>query len=86
MYAIRSYYGAALDVFLQPAFSIFLLALGLSFVGILAGIGLRVRAYLYAGVVFLVLNVLGQLFHFYAEETLNKAIVLMLIGGSITGS
>ncbi len=79
------YVSAALDVFLQPAFSIFLLALGLSFVGILAGIGLRVRAYLYAGVVFLVLNVLGQLFHFYSEETLNKAIVLMVIGGLITG-
>ncbi len=79
------YASATLDVFLRPDFSLFLLALGLSFGGILLGIALRIKAFLYAGTVFLVLNVAGQLVQYYPEATLSKAIVLMLLGGIITG-
>jgi hypothetical protein len=46
----------------------------------LLGIALRTRAFLYAGVSFLLLNVLGQLFRFYPEQGLGKAIVLMVMG------
>ncbi|MEZ5601158.1 MAG: hypothetical protein R3F36_09340 [Candidatus Competibacteraceae bacterium] len=37
----------------------FVLALALALTGIVAGIALRIRAFLYAGVAFLVLNVIG---------------------------
>lgn len=49
------------------------------------GIALRVRVFLYFGVVFLILNVFGQLVNFYPEDRLGKAIVLMALGGLITG-
>jgi len=80
------YLSATLDVFLRPDFSLFLLALGLSLGGVLLGIALRIKAFLYAGTVFLVFNVIGQLVQYYPEATLSKAIVLMLLGGLITGS
>lgn len=79
------YLSATLDVFLSPDFSLFLLALGLSLGGVLLGIALRIKAFLYAGTVFLVFNVIGQLVQYYPEATLSKAIVLMLLGGFITG-
>lgn len=79
------YASATLDVFLRPELAIFLLALGLSLGGVLLGIALRVRAFLYSGTVFLVLNVLGQLLNHYPQDTLGKGIVLLLLGGLITG-
>ena len=39
--------------------------------------------YLFTGIVFLILNVTGQLLHFYSVETLNKAMLLMIVGGLI---
>jgi hypothetical protein len=77
------YASATLDVFLLPDIGIFVLALLLSFVGILLGISLRIRAFLYAGVCFLLLNVIGQLIHFYPEQALGKAIILMTMGMAI---
>jgi hypothetical protein len=79
------YASATLDVFLQESLGIFILALLLSLLGIVLGIALRVRAFLYSGTVFLVLNVVGQLIQFYPEGRLGKAIVLMVLGGLITG-
>ena len=79
------YASATLDVFLQESLGIFMLALLLSLMGIVLGIALRIRAFLYSGTVFLVLNVVGQLIQFYPEERLGKAIVLMVLGGLITG-
>ncbi|EIJ43521.1 hypothetical protein BegalDRAFT_2680 [Beggiatoa alba B18LD] len=78
------YTSATADVFLRPELSIFILALGLSMVGIILGIALRTRAFLYAGVIFLVVNVLGQLIQFYPEDRLSKAIILIVLGGGIT--
>jgi hypothetical protein len=77
------YASATLDVFLLPDMGIFILALLLSFVGILLGISLRIRAFLYAGVCFLLLNVVGQLIRFYPEQALGKAIILMTMGMAI---
>ena len=77
------YAAATLDVFLLPDTGVFILALLLSFVGILMGISLRIRAFLYAGVCFLLLNVIGQLIRFYPEQALGKAIILMTMGMAI---
>ncbi|ALG67042.1 hypothetical protein [Beggiatoa leptomitoformis] len=80
------YTSATTDVFLRPELSFFILALGLSMGGIILGIALRTRAFLYAGIVFLMINVLGQLVQFYPEDRLSKAIILILLGGGITVS
>ncbi|MCC9000779.1 MAG: hypothetical protein LM522_15035, partial [Candidatus Contendobacter sp.] len=78
------YAGAGLDVFLRPELGVFVLALGLAFGGIVVGIALRIRAFLYAGVAFLVLNVMGQLFRFYPEQNLSRALILLGLGTVIT--
>jgi hypothetical protein len=80
--AISSIYACATaDVFLHAdsqQLSVFILAMVLSVAGILLGIALRTRAFLYAGVSFLLLNILGQLR--LPEQGLNKAIILMVMG------
>jgi len=78
------YAGAGLDVFLRPELGVFVLALGLAFGGIVVGIALRIRAFLYAGVAFLVLNVMGQLSRFYPEQNLSRALILLGLGTVIT--
>ncbi len=78
------YAGAELDVFLRPELSVFVLALALALTGIVAGIALRIRAFLYAGVAFLVLNVIGQLVRFYPEQGLSRALILLGLGATIT--
>jgi hypothetical protein len=79
------YAAATLDVFIQEQLMVFVLALVLSIAGIILGIGLRTRAFLYVGVTFLVLNVLGQLLQFYPEQGLGRALLLMGLGSAITG-
>ena len=84
--AISTIYACAtVDVFLRAELGIFVLAIGLSMVGIFLGIALRTRAFLYTGVSFLLLNVVGQLLRFYPEQMLGKAIVLMAMGFVILG-
>jgi hypothetical protein len=78
------YAGAALDVFLRPELGVFALALALALLGIAVGVALRVRAFLYAGVAFLVLNVVGQLLRFYPEQGLGRALILLGLGAVIT--
>ncbi|MCP5158362.1 MAG: hypothetical protein H6974_13380 [Gammaproteobacteria bacterium] len=80
------YAGAGLDVFLQPGLWIFLLALALALTGILLGIALHIRAFLYAGVAFLVLNVSGQILRFYPEQGISRALILLGLGAAITAS
>jgi len=77
---------ATLDVFLRPGFGVFLLALGLSLASVAVGIALRVRAFVYSGLGFLVLNIAGQLGHLYPEGRLARAVVLMGIGSLVTVS
>ncbi len=74
------------DVFLRASATVFMAALGLSLAGIIAGITFRTRAFLYAGVVFLVINVAGQLILLFPEQRLGKAVVLLILGTSITGA
>jgi hypothetical protein len=78
------YAGAGLDVFLRPELWVFALALALAMTGIVLGIALRVTAFLYAGVAFLVLNVVGQLARFYPEQGLSRALILIGLGTVIT--
>jgi hypothetical protein len=78
------YAGAGLDVFLRPALSVFVLALALALTGAILGIALRIRAFLYAGVAFLVLNVSGQLVRFYPEQGMSRALILIGLGAAIT--
>jgi hypothetical protein len=83
--AVSSIYACATaDVFLRDQnIIVFILAMGLSIAGILLGIALRTRAFLYAGVSFLLLNVIGQALSFYPKqglEPLSIAIVLMVMG------
>ena len=85
--ALSSIYACATaDVFLSAEtqqLSVFILAMVLSMAGILLGIALRTRAFLYAGISFLLLNVLGQLR--LPQQEMGKAIVLMVMGAIITG-
>ncbi len=80
------YASATADVFLAPGLGVFALALGLSLVGAALGIALRVRALLYAGITFLIVNVLGQLLRFYPDGRLAKAVMLMAVGAAITAA
>ena len=64
---------------------VIILAISLSLGGVILGIALRIRVFLYIGTLFLIFNVLGQLIDFYPEDRLSKAIVLMVLGGIITG-
>ena len=79
------YVSATTDVFLRGELSIFLAALTLSLAGIILGIALRTRAFLYGGVTFLLLNILGQLILLFPEQRLGKAVVLLVLGAVITG-
>lgn len=78
------YASATADVFLPPGLGVFALALGLSLVGAAFGIALRMRALLYAGVTFLIVNVLGQMVRFYPDGRLAKAVMLMALGTAFT--
>ncbi len=78
------YAGAGLDVFLRPELVVFVLALALALIGIILGIALRIRAFLYGGLAFLVLNVMGQLAHFYPEQSVSRALILIALGSLIT--
>ena len=80
------YASATADVFLTPGLGVFALALGLSLVGAAFGIALRMRALLYAGVTFLIVNVLGQMVRFYPDGRLAKAVMLMAAGAAITAA
>lgn len=76
------YVSAGLDVFLRPEFWIFGLAFALALTGVALGIAFRIRAFLFGGVVFLVMNVLGQMIRFYPEQGLDKGILLMASGAA----
>ncbi|MGI8426335.1 MAG: hypothetical protein ACR2M4_07010 [Actinomycetota bacterium] len=49
-------------------------------------IALRMRALLYAGVTFLIVDVLSQLVPFYADGRWPKAVMLMAVGAAITAA
>lgn len=77
------YISASADVFLRPELSVFILMLALSLLGMIMGIALRIRAFLYGGVLFAVINVTGQLLRFCPENQLGKGMMLMVLGAVI---
>jgi hypothetical protein len=79
------YTSATFDVFVRDELTIFGVALALSLAGIIIGIALRTRAFLYSGTAFLVLNILGQLLMLFPEQMLGRAIILLALGAIITG-
>jgi hypothetical protein len=79
------YASVMVDVFLRAELLIFVLALFLSLLGVVLGLALRTRAFLYSGVTFFALNVVGQLILLFPEQRLGKAIVLLVLGVAITG-
>lgn len=80
------YSAVTLDVFLVDSLQVFILALILCMSGLMVGIALRTRAFLYTSTAFLILNVLGQLLQLYPEQRLGRALVLMGLGAMITGA
>ena len=80
LYACATY-----DVFQQESLAVFATMVALSLTGILVGIALRTRAFLYIGTAFLVLNVLGQLLMHMPEHKLGRAIILLALGAVLTG-
>ena len=85
--ALSTFYAAVTaDVFIQEQLSVFLLAIALSVSGIVVGIALRTRGFLYAGTTFLVLNIIGQLLQLYPDQRLGRALVLMTLDGGITSA
>jgi len=73
-------------MFLRASVTVFMGALGLSRIGVMVRITLRVRAILYAGVAFFVLNVARQLLLLFPEQRLGKAVVLLILSTGITGA
>ncbi|MDM8523019.1 hypothetical protein QUF80_06555 [Desulfococcaceae bacterium HSG8] len=62
----------------------FILILALSLAGVITGVVLRIRAFLYGGTVFMVLNVVCQLVLFYGSaQTIIKGILLVGLGASV---
>jgi hypothetical protein len=80
------YAAAGLDIFLTPGLDVLALALALALGGIVLGIGLRIRAFLYSGMAFLVLIVLGQIVELYPEQRLQRALLLLGLGTLITAA
>ncbi|MEZ5582903.1 MAG: hypothetical protein R3F37_09145 [Candidatus Competibacteraceae bacterium] len=79
------YASVGADVFqTHTGLGVFVLALVLNLFGIALGIALRIRAFLYAGVAFLVLNITGQLLRYYPEQGLWRALILIGLGVVIT--
>src|SRR5262249_35794990 len=80
LYACATY-----DVFQQESLAVFVTMVMLSLIGIFIGIALRIRAFLYSGTAFLVLNLLGQLLIHMPEHKLGRAIILLVLGATLTG-
>jgi hypothetical protein len=79
------YASATGDVFLQDNFALFAVIVLLSVAGILLGVALRTKAFLYGGTSFLVFNILGQLVTHVPEHALGRAILLFVVGVGILG-
>ncbi|MCU7958281.1 MAG: hypothetical protein KZQ67_17015 [gamma proteobacterium symbiont of Bathyaustriella thionipta] len=73
------------DVFINETLIVFVLGLILGLASVTYAISSKSRVFLYAGVSFILVIVLGQLMLFYPEGRLARALLLMLIGAAITG-
>ena len=58
----------------------------LSLAGVVAGVALRVRAFVYIGCAFLVINVLGQLgLQIHNQAGIVRAVILIAVGVTVMG-
>lgn len=74
------------DVFINDTLVVFVLGLMFGLAGIIYGISSKTRLFLYTGVSFMVVIIFGQLMMFYPEGRLARALILMVLGVTITGS
>lgn len=74
------------DVFINETLVIFILGLFFGLASVIYGISSRTRAFLYTGISFLIINILGQLMVLYPDDRLGRALILMMTGALITGS
>ncbi|KAA5542093.1 hypothetical protein FYK55_14890 [Roseiconus nitratireducens] len=59
----------------------FVVVLSLSLAGVVAGIALRIKPFVYTGLAFLILNVVGQLgLQFHRETGVTRAVILIAVG------
>lgn len=73
------------DVFISSSLLLFFIGLLLGLISSIYGISSKTRAFLYTGVGFIFINILGQLVVFYPDDRLGRALILMSIGAVITG-
>jgi hypothetical protein len=74
---------STLEVFMseEPSLLRFIVVLALSLLGTAAGIALRVRPFVFLGLAFLTLNVIGQLgVQFQREGGIIRAVILIVVG------
>ena len=65
----------------EPSLLRFIVVLALSLLGTVAGIALRVRPFVFLGLAFLTLNVIGQLgVQFQREGGIIRAVILIVVG------
>ena len=76
---------ATADIFISSSLLLFFVGLLLGLLSTIYGISRKTRAFLYAGVGFLIINILGQLIVFYPDDRLGRALILMATGALITG-
>jgi hypothetical protein len=80
------YLSIGADIFLHDTLLIFISALLIGLLSVIYGVSSKTRAFLYSGVIFIVMIICGQLMAFYPEGRLARALILMFLGVSITGA
>ena len=76
---------SSLDAFSSASLTHFVLVLFLSLAGIVAGIALRIRPFVFVGLAFLVVNVLGQLGLQFQQHAALRAAILIGVGFVVIG-
>lgn len=74
------------DIFLNESIGVFALGLLLGLAGVIYAISSKTRVFLYTGVSFISVIILGQLMLFYPEGRLARALILMCLGAAVTGA
>lgn len=76
---------AAADIFISSSLLLFFIGLLSGLLSAIYGISSKTRAFLYTGIGFMIVNILGQLIVFYPDDRLGRALILMATGAVITG-
>ena len=73
------------DVFISSSLLLFFVGLLIGLLSAVYGISSKTKAFLYTGIGFIIINILGQLVVFYPDDRLGRALILMSTGAVITG-